>query len=243
MHNLILDQGNTRLKAAIFKEGKIVRKSSLSNPTIRDVHSFAGEDNFDGVIISSVSGDDLYSDLVDLYGEVLHKLSHDRPLPFRSIYATPNTLGLDRIALAAAAAGMFPATDCLVIDAGTCVTYDFIDQNQQYHGGAISPGLQMRYRSLSDYTARLPHVEHQPPVDLIGDSTIESIRSGVVNGMIMEVLGAIAAYKERFPEVQVIITGGDMNVFEALLKNGIFADPDFLLFGLNNILEYYAEVL
>lgn len=243
MINLILDQGNTRLKAALFVNGAIGRKSVLTDISTQSILSFLADEVADGVIISSVSGGDLFKELQPVFGGKLYQLSHQLPLPFQSVYATPQTLGLDRIALAAAAKAKFPGTDCLVIDAGTCVTFDFVDHRGVYHGGAISPGLQMRYRSLADYTARLPIVDHQLPQDLIGDSTVDSIRSGVVNGMFYEFEGTIAAYKKRFPEVQVIITGGDLNLFEPLLKNGIFADPDFLLFGLNNILEYYAEVL
>jgi type III pantothenate kinase len=243
MTNLILDQGNTRLKAALFKEGILARKTFVSDISVEALKLFLKNEEVDGVMISSVAGDDLYQQLRPVYGDKLFLLSHELPLPFQSVYTTPATLGLDRIALAAAALAKFSKQDCLVIDAGTCITYDFIDQSKVYHGGAISPGMQMRYQSLAHYTAKLPEVEHQAPNNLIGDSTVNSIRSGVVNGIIHEMKGTIAAYKERFPEVQVLITGGDLNVFEPLLKNGIFADPDFLLFGLNNILEYYAEVL
>lgn len=243
MNNLILDQGNTRLKAALYKEGTLVRKTFVEDTSAEAVNLFLENEEVDGAIISSVAGDGLYHKLLPVFGKKLYLLSHELPLPFRSVYATPETLGLDRIALSAAAMAKFSDQDCLIIDAGTCITYDFMDKKKVYHGGAISPGLVMRYQSLANYTARLPLVKHQVPTDFIGDSTENAIRSGVVNGIFHEMKSTIAAYNERFPEVQVIITGGDMNVFEPLLKNGIFADPDFLLFGLNNILEYYAEVL
>lgn len=241
--NLVIDQGNTRLKAGVFSGGRLTRKVELKEYSSADLLSLAQETSATSLLISSVSNVDLYTSLKsELRGEV-YLLSHDQPLPFKSQYATPQTLGLDRIALSAGALHKFPGRDCLVIDAGTCITCDFLDSDGVYHGGSISPGLHMRYRSLSEFTARLPLVSHEKPADLIGDSTVNSIRSGVVNGILKEIEGTIEAYRQRFPEVQIIITGGDLNLFEPLLKNGIFADPDFLLSGLNHILEYYAEVL
>ncbi|MDZ7847381.1 MAG: type III pantothenate kinase [Owenweeksia sp.] len=166
-----------------------------------------------------------------------------RPLPFKLKYKTPETLGLDRIALAAAAAHDYPGKNCLVIDAGTCLTYDFIDRERNYHGGAIAPGLKMRYQALHHFTARLPLVAHRAEVELIGDSTETSIQAGVAGGIFYEVKATIEAYQMRYPGLITVLTGGDYAAFEGLSKNGIFAAPEFLLHGLNNILEYYAEVL
>lgn len=243
MKNLILDQGNSYLKVALFSKGKLLRRQIFHYYSLAEVLTFLGEDQPDHIIISSVGNSRIFHEVHGHFGNIVYQLSHQQPLPFNLKYATPETLGLDRMALAAAAVGEFDGRDCLVIDAGTCITYDFVDRNKNYLGGAIAPGLQMRYRALEHFTARLPLVEHQHPQDLIGNSTTESIRSGVVNGIIAEVTGTIAEYQKRFPDVQVIITGGDMEVFEPLVKNGIFAAPNFLLTGLNNIVEYYAEVL
>lgn len=243
MMNLILDQGNTQLKAAVFKGDKIDKKNTYRNFIESDLELFLDGSTPEKVLVSSVKGDSLLHQMRALYGKRVYHLNHQNPLPFTSLYTTPNTLGLDRIGLAAAAVNQFPRRNCLVIDAGTCVTYDFIDEDKVYHGGAISPGLMMRYQSLSEFTAQLPLIEHQLPQNLIGNSSSESIRSGVVNGLIAEVDGTIAAYMKRFTDVQVVITGGDLQVFEPLLKSTIFAAPNFLLSGLNNILEYYAEVL
>ncbi len=243
MTNLILDQGNTRLKSALYDNGELIRLLISTHYSDAPFQKLLAELNPDAVMVSSVTHDDLYQQMKLKYGEKVFQLSHESPLPFTSHYSTPETLGLDRIALAAAAVGEFPKRNCLIIDAGTCITYDFIDENKVYHGGAIGPGLMMRYRALNDYTSRLPLVEHQAPMDLIGHSTAESIRSGVVHGMIAEIEGTIARYDQRFNDLQVIITGGDAQVFEPLVKNGIFAAPNFLLTGLNNILEHYAEVL
>ena len=242
MLNLIIDQGNTFIKAALFRDGKLERKAIFEKFDIEEIKSLLNSETPDGIILSSVTNHNILKTLQDEFDDKVLQLSHEIPLPFRSRYTTPETLGLDRIALAAAAVARVPQQNCLVIDAGTCVTYDFIDKKGVYHGGAISPGLIMRYRALAHFTSRLPEIKHHRPQNLIGESTAESIRSGVTNGLIAEVEGTIARYQKRFPGIQVVITGGDMEVFEALLKNGIFAAPDFLLYGLNYILVNYAEV-
>ena len=243
MRNLILDQGNTYLKAAVVVDREILRQETFKEYSETAMHRLLDGLVPDAVILSSVAEAKIADDVRASWGNSLYELDHKKPIPFQSKYLTPHTLGLDRIALAAAAVSELPNKNCLIIDAGTCITIDFIDSRGVYHGGSIAPGLMMRYKSLEHFTAKLPLVEHKLPKDLIGDSTNESIRSGVVNGTIAEVSGTIQRYQERFPDVQVVITGGDLQVFEPLLKNGIFAAPNFLLKGLNYILEYYAEVL
>ncbi|MGB0176022.1 MAG: type III pantothenate kinase, partial [Owenweeksia sp.] len=170
-------------------------------------------------------------------------LDPNSPMPFENAYKTPKTLGKDRLALAAAAIFSYPSKDCLVIDAGTCVTYDFMDSSGIYHGGGISPGLRMRLQALPHFTSRLPLVEYKEGFDLTGDSTETSILSGTVGGLKREVRGTIEAYQSRYPSMVTVITGGDMNLFDDLLKNSIFAPPDFLITGLNHILDYNAERL
>ncbi len=159
-------------------------------------------------------------------------------MPFRINYETPETLGPDRLALAAGA--MLTANPpCLIIDAGTCITYDFIDQNKQYSGGAISPGLSLRYKSLHDYTAALPllSVPDKNPA-LTGRSTEASIHSGVFNGWISEIEGIISRYKKLYPDIKVIITGGDAERLAKSIKISIFAVDKFLQArGLNEILN------
>ncbi len=221
----------------------MLRKSVVKNASPQSVKDFLKGDNPSGCIVSTVTNSDLLTELQSNFSFPIYALSVRRPLPFVMKYKTPDTLGLDRVALAAAAYYQYPSQDCLVIDAGTSLTFDFIDRSGNYHGGAISPGLQMRYRALHHFTSRLPLVEHQPLDDFIGRSTRESILSGVANGMIREVKGTIEQYEERFPEVITVITGGDAALFDDLVKNTIFAAPDFLLQGLNNILDYYAETL
>jgi type III pantothenate kinase len=160
------------------------------------------------------------------------------PLPVKNGYATPQTLGVDRIAAACGANALFPENNCLVIDAGTCVTYEFVDATGVYRGGAISPGLKMRFQALSVLTARLPLVEPVHTPELTGASTASCIQSGVVIGLMEEMNGVIRRYEEKFDKLRVILCGGDTPFFENQLKASIFASPELVLSGLNSILSY-----
>ncbi|NNK40613.1 MAG: type III pantothenate kinase, partial [Winogradskyella sp.] len=159
-------------------------------------------------------------------------------LPFINKYETPKTLGVDRIALVSASVLHFPDQNVLIIDAGTCVTYDFITNDNNYIGGAISPGLSMRYRALNTFTAKLPLLNVQQPKSVVGKTTESSIHSGVVNGIVLEIDGVIDQYKEQFGDLTVILTGGDGKFLSNQLKNSIFANSNFLLQGLNYILQF-----
>lgn len=163
-------------------------------------------------------------------------LSHKTPLPFKNNYKTPESLGMDRLAAVAGAYFNYPRQNCLVIDAGTCITYDFIDASGQYHGGGISPGLHMKLKALKKFTSKLPLIAFRPDVELIGKNTKESILSGVVNGTLAEIEGVINRYQQFYNDLIIIICGGDSNFFESKLKGRIFAEPKLVLIGLNRIL-------
>ncbi|MDA9313033.1 type III pantothenate kinase, partial [Vicingaceae bacterium] len=156
---------------------------------------------------------------------------------------SPDTLGKDRIAAVAGAQGQFPNQNTLVIDAGTCVTYDFLTAEGDYLGGAISPGVQLRLQAMNDYTSKLPLLkwEGADNPQSIGDTTITSMLSGAVNGLISEMRGFIESYEKQYKSLKIVITGGDSNFFVKELKNGIFADPNLVLKGLNDILIYNGE--
>ena len=160
------------------------------------------------------------------------------PLPFKNRYTTPSTLGNDRIALAAAAVCVYPLKNTLVIDAGTCITFDFINSKNEYLGGAISPGIGMRYKSLHQYTGKLPLLSKNEEFKLIGTSTKSSIHSGIINGIICEIKGVIAQYQQDFGDLTIVLTGGDTKFLSKQLKNSIFANQNFLLRGLNKILTF-----
>ncbi|XLS28689.1 type III pantothenate kinase [Flavobacteriaceae bacterium M23B6Z8] len=238
--NLIIDVGNTQTKIAVFNKNKLIFetafKSSESAETIKDVLEHYPCSH---AIVSSVTDKTIQQILESYQFSTLIDLTAATPVPFANEYSTPETLGVDRIALAAAAYKEYPGHDTLIIDAGTCITFDFINSKGKYMGGAIAPGLQMRYTSLNRNTAKLPLIDKdQIPENIIGDSTENAILSGVYFGMIHEIEGAISHYKSLFEHLTVILTGGDMQILSKTLKNTIFANPKFLIRGLNHILEY-----
>ena len=240
---LVVDVGNTRIKGAVF-EGAILfevfvfSKIELQKNIENILKKFK---KITDLVVSSVGDVEKQSFLA--YNKVLnvHFLSHEDPFPFQNCYATPKTLGIDRMVLAAGATLQFPNQNRLVIDAGTCVTYDFIDQKNNYLGGAIAPGLRLRYEALHNFTAKLPLLSLESPKDLIGTSTSESIHSGVVNGFVYEIDGFIEEYKARYLNFIIILTGGDTDFLAKRLKNTIFANSNFLLESLNQTFQYKIE--
>lgn len=228
---------------AIFSHGRMLRTTTSESTDIREILEWARKEQVEQALIASVVSHQLFEELQKEVKFPVYNLSHNTRLPFEMDYLTPETLGLDRIALAAAAVSKYPGQDCLVIDAGTCITYDMVNRAGKFLGGAISPGVQMRFKALQHFTARLPLGGREYWKDMIGKSTHESIASGVINGTINEVSGTINQYAGRFPQLITVLTGGDAPLFDGLLKNTIFAAPDLLLEGLNHILDYHAEVL
>ena len=166
------------------------------------------------------------------------QLDHNTKVPFQNLYETPETLGIDRIALVAAATNHYPDQNVLILDAGTCITYDFINADKEYLGGAISPGIDIRYRSLHDYTSKLPKLSATSSFSVLGKNTSEAIHSGVVNGVIQEIEGVINQYQGIYSDLTVVLTGGDTKFLSKQLKNSIFAHQNFLLIGLNQILTF-----
>lgn len=239
--DLIIDIGNTRIKYASIVSGAIQTKGYCVEDELKNVlNSFQGK--VGRLMLSSVK--DVRKELLKKVQEEFPNsfiLTSDMKMPFKNAYQTPQTVGADRLALTSGAMFVFPRQDVLVVDIGTCMTFDFIDANAVYHGGAISPGVQMRLKALHEFTGKLPLVELREPKDLIGKSTQESILTGVVNGMLKELDGIIDAYKLRYPAVKIILTGGDSAFFDKKLKNSIFADADILIKGMYFILEQHAD--
>ncbi|MBT8307559.1 MAG: type III pantothenate kinase [Maribacter sp.] len=238
--NLILDVGNTFVKLAVFNNGRLIHDESTMVSNLHEKAEVLCQryPKIDWAIIASV---------VDLNEIDINKLTslckvyildHDSKLPFKNSYSTPKTLGVDRIALVTAAFFLHQQRNSLVIDAGTCITYDLITDQGEYLGGAISPGIKMRYSALNNQTSKLPFLNIELPKDLIGNSTESSIHSGVVNGVCAEIDGVIDQYASRFQDLTVILTGGDSQFLSKRLKNTIFAHSNFLLEGLNYLLDY-----
>jgi type III pantothenate kinase len=234
--NLTIDLGNTFAKVGIFDHRDLKEKTLLkSSDEVREfIQNFSG----DNIIISSVAADPSALLEASSHLKKVVILSQTTQVPVEIQYKTPATLGVDRIAAVCGALDLFPKANCLVVDAGTCITCEFIDSQGKYWGGAISPGLSMRFKAMNTFTARLPLVEPVDNPPLIGDSTVSSMQSGVIHGVVDELDGAIKRYSEKFDDLKVILTGGDCRFFENKLKASIFAVPELVLRGLNSILLY-----
>jgi type III pantothenate kinase len=237
--NLVIDCGNTRVKAATFREGSLQEKFFFSN--VADLESFLSSRTFNNAIVSSVSrpAEEIIG-LIAAEGKKLALTVH-LPLPFKNEYATPSTLGVDRIAAVCGALEIYPNRNCLIIDTGTCFNYEFIDAKGHYLGGAISPGIHMRLEAMHKFTARLPLVTNNSDAPLIGNSTETCMQSGVTNGAIAEIEGIIYRYS-IYPNLGVILSGGDYSLFENKLKPSIFVAPELVLSGLNRILLHNVRI-
>ncbi|WP_405384354.1 type III pantothenate kinase [Maribacter sp. LLG6340-A2] len=238
--NLIIDSGNTSVKLAIFNKGEVVHIETVAQKDfVQGVKKLFQEfPTVEAAIISNVGS--LSKEKIKVVAVFceLHELSHTSKVPFKNSYATPQSLGVDRLALMTAAYYRKPHSNTLVIDAGTCITYDMLNDFDEYLGGAISPGIQMRYNAMHDQTAKLPLLEKTELLDYIGNSTENCMHSGVLYGVELELNGIIELYNSRFKDLTVILTGGDTQFLSKRVKNTIFADSKFLLKGLNYLLEY-----
>ncbi|PZX59897.1 type III pantothenate kinase [Algoriphagus ratkowskyi] len=238
MTNLIIDIGNTRIKCALFEREKLLQEEAFNE--IESALAYWKSIAFDQCLVSSVrwSQDELQAILTFNFTY----LSHVTSLPIHNAYGTPASLGLDRIAGAIGAWSMRGGGPILAIDLGTCITFDLIDGNNSYLGGAISPGLNMRAKAMHDLTARLPLVDLKvKPAELIGDNTITCMQIGIWRGIEFELRGQIEEYIKKFPEIEVFVTGGDAQSFDSMAKDLIFVVPNLVLYGLNSILNHNVE--
>lgn len=238
--NIVVDSGNTYSKIGWFDGEKLIRYTThLEFPElIRNIREAAPA----FLLYSSVSR--TREEFEEALGEVMNVivLTPDTPLPIGKNYDTPQTLGADRIAAAAGANYLYPSEDLLVIDMGTCITYDLIDRDAVFQGGLISPGVRMRFNAMHTFTKRLPLFEPEQEPDLIGKSTRQAMQSGVMNGTLAEIEGIIDRYRHKYPSLRVVLCGGDAAFFESSLKPPIFAVPELVLIGLNRILTYNVSL-
>lgn len=237
--NLIIDIGNTIAKLAVFDEGNLLEVKYSSNKTLSDLKDFCNKYRIGKCIVSTVV--DLSEEARRAIGIVdvpVLFMNSNIKLPVNNKYSTPKTLGSDRIAAVVGANGYYPNRNILVIDAGTCITYDFIDSSNNYLGGNISPGLDMRLKALNFYTSRLPLVDKNGVCPEIGYDTETAIRAGVTKGIQLEMEGYIIEMQRKYPDLFVFLTGGYEFSFDIKLKNKIFADRFLVLKGLNRLLEY-----
>ena len=239
--NLIVDIGNTCLKIALFEKNNLIKKSYLLDNYLDNIKNILSKNPVENSIVSNVGeiNDELISFLNENTRLVL--LKDILKFPFKNTYSSKETLGQDRIALVSSASYQFPDENVLIIDAGTCITYDFKNHNNEYIGGGISPGIKMRFKSLNLFTSKLPLIDIFDDFELIGNNTKESLISGVVNGTTMEIDGIIHQYCDKFKNIRIILTGGDSKFLLKRIKNTIFADQNFLTKGLNYLLEANIE--
>lgn len=234
--NLAIDIGNQYTKLAIYKGEEMLHSTAYKKFKLKYLTDLHEQYPFKSSILSDVSGDVVKTETWLKEHTHYIRMSHSTPIPIDNKYHTPNTLGLDRIAASVGAWAMYPGKPILVIDAGTCITYEFVNAAGQYMGGGISPGLRVRFKSLHRYTGKLPRLKKSDIDYLIGVDTETSILSGVINGTAAEINGIVDRYCVEFPDLQVLLTGGDGKFFETYIKSDIFAVPDLVLKGLNKIL-------
>ena len=237
--NLIVDIGNTRIKTGVFDNNTLIGKQTFKD--LNTFSDFVAGKTFGHCIVSSVSvkPTDILPQL-PVQGKKI-QLTSSLGFPIAIAYDTPGTLGVDRIAAACGAYQLFPSRDCLVIDMGTCITYDFLSSEGVYEGGAIAPGVKMRFSAMNHFTARLPLAEAVADAPLTGKSTISSMQSGVINGILEEIKGFISRYQSQHPQLTTVACGGDIAFFENSIKPSIFVAPDLVLIGLNRILLHHVN--
>ena len=240
---LVIDIGNTKIKTAVFEEDKLLDKQSFNkNEGLEKIEKiFKNFPEIKHSVSSSVGKAE--NDVVNFLKKKsdFQEINHLSNFPFTNNYSTPKTLGVDRMVLMAGASLLFPNKNVLVIDCGTCVTYDFVTAESEYFGGAISPGIEMRYKALNTFTEKLPLLENKLPNNFIGNSTNESIYSGVVNGLLFEIEGFISQYSLKFQHLIIILTGGDAEFLAKSLKSTIFAHSNFLVESLNALFQYHKK--
>jgi len=234
---LCFDFGNTRLKAGVFEGDQLQEVVVMENDGVELIRSLLDRFQPDKSILSSVIN---HNPDIETYlaGKTrFHRLNHLSKLPFTTPVGKPETIGADRLALSAAAVHFYPGKHNLVIGLGTCITYNFINIQRELIGGAISPGMEMRLKSLNYYTAKLPLEKADWNVPLVGYDTRTNILTGVVMGMAMEINGFTESYGEKFSNFNVLLTGGDIPYLASHLKSKIFADADLIFKGLYALSE------
>ncbi len=239
--NLVVDIGNTRTKAAVFSPYELVEDfiitGSLKNCVGSILLEYPGIHN---VIVSTVKKTDLefYKEIKQTIKGTFIELNSQTPVPVTNLYQSPETLGKDRLAAAVGAYTIYKGFNVLIIDTGTAITYDFINNLGEYSGGNISPGLEMRFKALNQFAGKLPKYSATDSFPEMGFNTETAIVSGVVKGILYEIKGYFAQFSKNFNDLKIIITGGDANFFVRNLKKTIFVIPNLTLIGLNNILQY-----
>ena len=242
MFQLCIDQGNSSTKIGIFNYNALVHQAEYKEFSENEIVEIQNNFQIQSAIISSVvTNNEALLQLLQIHFQQLVIFSHHTSVPIENRYLTPQTLGLDRLAAIVGAQFLQPNKDLLVIDAGTAITYDFLDSNKVYWGGNIAPGIEMRLKSLHDYTQKLPLIQAEPYDELLGNDTKTAILAGVLQGIQFEMDGYINTLKIKYPELSIFLTGGSTFYFDTKLKNLIFAEKKLVLIGLNRILNFNVQ--
>jgi type III pantothenate kinase len=229
---LCFDFGNTRSKCAVFHNDDFVDTLVLENNDVSSIQQLIDQYRPTKSILASVIDHNADIETLLSFATKFHKLTYQSKLPFSAAVGKPETIGADRLALAAAAVNLHPKKHCLVIGLGSCITFNFINKFHEFLGGSISPGLEMRFKAMNQFTAKLPLVKPDWNFPLIGYDTTTNLLSGVIMGMSKEIDGIVDEYALKYSNFNVLLTGGDMGFFVPHLKNKIFADPDLIYKGL-----------
>lgn len=235
---LCLDLGNTRLKCAVFRNKEMQELIVLPDDSDNTIRELVNKYHPNCSILSSVIDHNPALEGILAGAGFFHKLSNHSRLPFTTPVGKPETIGADRLAMVAAATDQYPGKNTLVIALGSAITYNFINKNKEFVGGSISPGMEMRFKSLNVFTAKLPLVKKDWNFPLMGYDTRTNILSGVILGMATEIDGIIDIYRQKYHNFNAVLTGGDAPYFVYHLKNKIFADPNLIYKGLYAICEY-----
>ena len=240
--NLVIDIGNTVAKLAVFDGDEVIEVLRGSNHSLDCLSMLCSKYSIEKSIIASVItlSNTIKKQLAKLNIPVL-ELTYQTPIPIKNLYKTPQTLGMDRLAAVVGANYVCPEKNILVVDAGTALTYEFIDAQGQYWGGNISPGIYTRFKALNACCEKLPLIERNGDVPDYGYNTETAIRSGIIKGIEFEIMGYITLMQKKYPDLLVFLTGGDKFSFDTNLKSIIFADRFLVLKGLNRILNYNVK--
>ncbi len=240
--NLVVDIGNTLLKLAVFDGGRLVAQQCVGELREETFAGLLGGARAARAVVASTRGEaPAIVEAVRRHTDYLLEFTPVTPVPIGNAYLTPATLGRDRLAAAVGAATLYPGRNALIVDFGTAVTLDFVSADGVFRGGCISPGMAMRFRALHEYTAALPLCDATDSAELLGRTTDEAVRLGVMNSLAFEIEGYIARMQGEIEDLCVIFTGGDTNFFAKRIKNTIFANCNLVFWGLNRILEYNAS--
>ena len=232
MTTLCFDFGNTRKKVAVFKESEIQETIILKDDEAITIAELLVKYTPEHTILSSVIIHDPLIETLLAEKSRFHKLSAATKINFTTPVGKPETIGADRLALIAAAVHFYPKKNNLIIGLGSCITYNFVNQYHQFLGGGISPGMDMRFKAMHDFTALLPLEKETWNYPLIGYDTRTNLQSGVLHGMAAEIDGIVEKYGEKYSNFNVVLTGGNSSYFAGQLKTRIFADHNFLFKGL-----------